>query len=284
MLRAIKLNICVKTVSLICCVLLALSACSSRTAPAPVVNLSTKVATPENLTQITTDSYTVEAGDTLFAIAFYSGNDYRELATLNNIPAPYTLSLGQSLRLRPSMTSQVVEKTVATKPSAHTSITKKTKPQKPQVIAEQKSRRQSVSQKSTSGAPISTEQRNTNLGWAWPASGTRTVATVGSDGSKRGLDIKGKLGDRVLAAASGKVVYAGNALKGYGNLIIIKHNSDYLSAYAHNNAILVNEQTYVRQGQQIATMGNSGASEVMLHFEIRKKGKSIDPFQYLPAQ
>jgi lipoprotein NlpD len=258
-----------------------MSACSSNFVPAPVVHLSTKTATVENVTQITGDTYIVEPGDTLFAIAFYSGNDYRELAKLNNISPPYTIKLGQKLRLNPVKTKQVTAKTSEARSTENNVSMNKVKQTKQQQSTAKKPAPTSENQVSNHVALNTT---NNQLAWAWPASGNRTIATVGSDGSNRGLDIKGMLGAQVLAAADGKVVYAGNALKGYGNLIIIKHNNDYLSAYAHNNTILVSEQTFVKQGQKIATMGSSGASEIMLHFEIRKKGKSVDPFRYLPGQ
>lgn len=257
--------------ALLLSLVMSISACSNRSSPAPVVNLSTKTATPQNLTEITTDTYTVERGDTLFAIAFYSGNDYRELAKRNDISAPYKLALGQTLVLRPQENHAIGD---TTSPGVQSSA----QANRPLIVAQntrQTSREQSrppLKSAAKKAKPQRTSPSNDELVWAWPAIGDRTVATVGSNGSLRGLDIKGKLGAKVVAAASGKVVYAGNALKGYGNLIIIKHNSEYLSAYAHNSAILVSEQTYVKQGQQIATMGNSGASEVMLHFEIRKKG------------
>lgn len=264
----------------VCILILAISGCTSRDKPAPVVSLSTKVASRGNLTEITTETYTVEAGDTLFAIAFYSGNDYRDLAKLNKISAPYTITVGQQLALRPMQTGQNLTQNKQVSKIAqntnNTGIDRKT----PRAYGEVKPKIQTNNQQDTkvSGSALS------NLNWTWPATGNSTIATVGSDGGKRGLDIKGRLGSEVRAAASGKVVYAGNALKGYGNLVIIKHNNDYLSAYAHNSAIIVSEQSYVKQGQQIATMGSSGASEVMLHFEIRKKGQSVDPFKYLPAQ
>jgi lipoprotein NlpD len=258
---------------------LCIGACSGRLSPAPVVNLSTTVATPENLTEITGDTYQVQKGDTLFAVAFYSGNDYRDLAKLNGLDAPYTINIGQSLRLTssPSNTSSTENK----KPTAIVQISDKivVDQKQEQAYGEEKPK---VRRKKQHVDTFSSNKSFKKLSWTWPASGNRTIATVGSDGSKRGLDIKGSLGSKVVSASSGKVVYAGNALKGYGNLVIIKHNDEYLSAYAHNKSILVSEQTYVKQGQQIATMGNSGASDVMLHFEIRKKGKSVDPFIYLP--
>jgi lipoprotein NlpD len=260
---------------------LSISACTSKFEPAPIINLSTKIATPENLTEITSDTYIVESGDTLFAVAFYSGNDYREIAKLNNIMPPYTINVGQSLRLNPVINPPAIEGNKNT-PVIVQNITKvKVDPTQ---ASEYREIKPIIPRKNKQSITIGSSKADNQVEWIWPADGNRTVATVGSDGSKRGLDIKGRLGSKVIAAANGKVVYAGNALKGYGKLIIIKHNNEYLSAYAHNNTILVNEQIYVKQGQQIATMGNSGASEVMLHFEIRKKGKSIDPLRYLPTQ
>mgnify|MGYP001076111564 CR=1 FL=1 len=278
-----------------------LSACSSRFEPAPVVSLSTVAASAQNLTEITGNSYTVEAGDTLFAIAFYSGNDYRELAKLNNISPPYSLAIGQRIALVPEMSLSHTKNTSKIEPKidpAHTVqrsdkivIDPKDERAYGEVTPQNHRKNQNISPKNSrksdsvkDTSSIIAEIKATSRPWIWPANGLRTLATVGSDGSKRGLDIKGKKGASVVAAAAGKVVYAGNALKGYGNLIIIKHDDQYLSAYAHNEAILVGEQTYVTQGQQIATMGNSGASDVMLHFEIRKRGKSVDPFRYLPQQ
>lgn len=257
------------------------SACSNRSKPAPVVSLSTTVATLENLTEITGDTYKVQRGDTLFAIAFYSGNDYRELAKLNNLSAPYTINVGQSLTLK-SPTSKI--SLVSHKPPnsvVQNSDKIEIDPTQEQAYGEDKP---VIHREKQNNNAFVSNKPDKKLSWMWPANGNRKIATVGSDGSKRGVDIKGRLGSKIVAAAYGKVVYAGNALKGYGNLVIIKHNDNYLSAYAHNKSILVSEQTYVKQGQQIATMGNSGASDVMLHFEIRKKGKSVDPFVYLPAR
>jgi len=256
---------------------LALVACSSRFAPAPVETLSTQTAAQNNLTEITGDTYTVQQGDTLFAIAFYSGNTYRDLAKLNNISAPYDINVGQTIRLKatPAKTAEpksvVLEKT--NKNSTNLSVDRAPAQEYGGGIAKKHRKNQSETPP--------TSIKSNNNGWIWPAFGEYKIATVGADGTSRGLDIKGPLGTKVKAARGGRVVYAGNALKGYGNLVIIKHDDEYLSAYAHNEKILVSEQSFVKQGQQIATMGQSGASEVMLHSEIRKKGKSRDPFLYL---
>jgi lipoprotein NlpD len=242
-----------------------------------VVSLSTRLASQNNLTEIRGDTYTVQPGDTLFAIAFYSGNTYRDLAKLNNLSEPYTIKVGQTLRLTGHAQQQKSAENIDVEQKKVASTNVSVDPASSQAYGKSEKRERSRLQKTSNPSTKSVDRR-----WIWPATGEHTIATVGSDGSNRGLDIKGSLGSKVAAAADGKVVYAGNALKGYGNLIIIKHDDEYLSAYAHNQSILVNEQAYVKQGQQIATMGQSGASEVMLHFEIRKKGKSQDPFIYLP--
>ncbi|WP_371195650.1 peptidoglycan DD-metalloendopeptidase family protein [Glaciecola sp. SC05] len=254
-----------------------LAACSSRFEPAPVETLSTRTASKNNLTEISGNTYVVQAGDTLFAIAFYSGNTYRDLAKLNDISAPYGIQVGQTLKLTAAPTNQITNKNIDVEQSVSQSTKVIVDPKVTQAYggnSAEKHRKNQNKKPKTSIKPY-------NSRWIWPATGEHKIATVGTDGTNRGLDIKGRLGSKILAAQGGKVVYAGNALKGYGNLVIIKHDDEYLSAYAHNDQILVSEQTYVEQGQQIATMGQSGASEVMLHFEIRKKGKSRDPFLYL---
>jgi len=131
-------------------------------------------------------------------------------------------------------------------------------------------------------APPAAASGDEDLGWIWPAHGS---LIAGFDEAKnKGLDISGKAGDSVLAAADGRVVYAGAGLRGYGNLIILKHNNTYLTAYAHNQALLVKEDQSVQKGQKIAEMGNSDADRVKLHFEIRRQGKPVDPSRYLPSR
>jgi lipoprotein NlpD len=264
--------------TLLVCASIVISSCASRHEPAPVVSLSTRLASQNNLTEISGDTYTVQPGDTLFAIAFYSGNTYRDLAKLNSLSEPYTINVGQTLRLTSRVQQQRSAQNIDVEQKKHASTNVSVDPALSQAYGESE-RKKRLNLQKTSNKPST---KPIDRRWIWPATGKHAIATVGSDGGNRGLDIKGSLGSKVAAAADGKVVYAGNALKGYGNLIIIKHDDEYLSAYAHNQSILVNEQAYVKQGQQIATMGQSGASEVMLHFEIRKKGKSRDPFIYLP--
>ncbi len=248
-----------------------LVSCSGRSNPAPVVSLNTTVAKQNNLTEIEGETYQVQKGDTLFAVAFYSGNDYRDIAKFNNIKAPYNIFPGQTLSLISTATknNNIENKSISEKSDTSTKVV--VDPSEPQAYG---------------GNIVNSlpNPRDEQVSWIWPALGKSTSAVVGSDGTNRGVDIKGELYSPIFAAANGKVVYAGNALKGYGNLVIIKHDNNLLSAYAHNDMILVGEQSYVKQGQKIATMGRTGSSEVMLHFEIRRKGKSLDPLSFLPPQ
>jgi lipoprotein NlpD len=262
------------------CLLVLLVGCNSRFTPAPVVSLNTFVTKQNNLTEISGSTYEVQKGDTLFAVAFYSGNDYRDIAKYNNIQAPFSIYPGQILTLVLASTNiNNKNNSVSSEPISSAKVV--VDPNKTQEYGKRsgtKHRKKSILEVQTSNKP------DNNTRWVWPALGKSASAVVGSDGTNRGLDIKGTLRSPINAAANGKVVYAGNALKGYGNLVIIKHDNDLLSAYAHNDMILVGEQAYVKQGQQIATMGRTDASEVMLHFEIRRKGKSLDPYKFLPPK
>nr|WP_297349593.1 peptidoglycan DD-metalloendopeptidase family protein [uncultured Glaciecola sp.] len=261
--------------------LILLTSCSGRSQPAPVMSLNTSVAKQNNLTEIDGEIYEVQKGDTLFAVAFYSGNDYLDIAKYNDIKPPYGIYPGQTLTLIPpsEKNNKNENKDITSDPNSYTKVV--VDPAKTQAYGERerkKHREKSNKKHETSDKP------DNDVIWIWPASGESTSAVVGSDGTNRGVDIKGDLYSPIYAAANGKVVYAGNALKGYGNLIIIKHENNLLSAYAHNDTILVSEQRYVKQGQKIATMGRTGSSDVMLHFEIRRKGKSLDPFRFLPKK
>jgi lipoprotein NlpD len=258
-----------------------LTSCSGRSNPAPVVSLNTTVAKQNNLTEIEGETYQVQKGDTLFAVAFYSGNDYRDIAKFNNIKAPYNIFPGQTLTLISTATknNDIENKGIAEKANESTKVV--VDPSKPQAYGGNEAKTHRSKAKHTDKR---SNKGNQQISWIWPASGKSTSAVVGSDGTNRGVDIKGELYSPIFAAANGKVVYAGNALKGYGNLVIIKHDNNLLSAYAHNDMIVVGEQSYVKQGQKIATMGRTGASDIMLHFEIRRKGKSLDPLSFLPPQ
>ncbi|MDU2543311.1 MAG: murein hydrolase activator NlpD [Klebsiella sp.] len=244
-------------------------------------------------------TYTVKRGDTLFYIAWVTGNDFRDLAQRNNVPAPYALNVGQVLQVgnasgQPITTSaQKSTAVVASQPtitysesSGEQSATKMLPNNKPAtttttVVAPVTapttvSTTQPTASSTSTSSPISS--------WRWPTDGKVIENFSGAEGGNKGIDIAGSKGQAIVATADGRVVYAGNALRGYGNLIIIKHNDDYLSAYAHNDTMLVREQQEVKAGQKIATMGSTGTSSTRLHFEIRYKGKSVNPLQYLPQR
>ncbi|GGD49922.1 peptidoglycan DD-metalloendopeptidase family protein [Lacimicrobium alkaliphilum] len=250
-------------------ILMLLSACGSRTAPAPVMELSQ----PKSFRQFDNNKvYTVQRGDTLFSIAWYSGNDYRDLARFNNLSAPYRIYPGQQLHLTqidkksPEPIGQPTGQT--SKINANQTVDRPKK----QAYGESESAQKNSNQ--TFRAQVSR--------WLWPAAGKLVGRfSLGELGNK-GIDIANVRGTPVLASAAGKVVYTGGALRGFGNLVIIKHTDAYLTAYAHNQDILVNEQDWIEAGQKIATMGDSGSSQVMLHFEVRYKGKSVDPLRFLP--
>ena len=234
------------------------------------------------------DGYTVQRGDTLYSIAFRYGLDYRRLGAANGIAAPYTIYPGQRLQLRegdiPRSASRSSVQPTQPRPPAPSStktapVTKPSSPPatnasaaaKPQTAA---TRPVTPAQPAPAFGPVKT--------WRWPAQGSvvrRYSATV-----HKGIDIGGKRGDPIVAVAAGQVVYAGTGIVGLGELIIIKHNELYLSAYGHNERLLVKEGDAVKAGQKIATKGSSGTDSVRLHFEIRKEGKPIDPLRLLPRR
>jgi lipoprotein NlpD len=266
--------------------------CSSKSpSGAPVVD-RTKAAVPQKQ-PVTTGQYVVRRSDTLFSIAFRYGWDWKALAERNQIPAPYTIHPGQTIRFdgRSNSTSTAVVSTPVVAPSA------------PSVVATTPDTAPSGSFKKTvipaSGAPVAvvapTPQNPTApasvqaggrspTGWAWPSSGT-LIGKFSSNGSlNKGIDIAGDLGQPVLAASDGSVVYAGSGLRGYGELVIIKHSDTYVSAYGHNRRLLVREGQQVKVGQTIAEMGSTGTDRVKLHFEIRRQGKPVDPLEFLPRR
>lgn len=210
-------------------------------------------------------SATVRRGDTLFAIASRNGIRVQDLAAWNGIDPPYTIHPGQRLRLYPAGKTG---STTAAKPS--TGTTKPAVAGKPATPAPKPA---------APAAPAASD-----IKWRWPADGQLIGRYVSGEPTKQGIDIAGNSGAPVRAAADGVVVYSGSGLVGYGELIIIKHNEQWLSAYGHNRNRLVNEGQLVRAGQQIAEMGRSGAPREMLHFEVRYNGKPVDPLLYLPRQ
>jgi lipoprotein NlpD len=212
------------------------------------------------------NTHIVQPSETLFALAWRYGWDYKALASANNISYPYTIYPGQKLRIRHSKyassasrssDSKSLTKNKSTK-SSHGPTAYKNSPQTPKPVVS-----------------------NGSLDWSWPAKGEVIAKFSTKAPTNKGIDISGSLGESVFAAAAGSVVYAGSGLLGYGNLVIIKHDDQILSAYAHNKELLVKENQNVKAGQTIAEIGSSGTDKVKLHFEIRHKGKPVDPLKYL---
>nr|WP_152224980.1 peptidoglycan DD-metalloendopeptidase family protein [Pseudomonas sp. SCB32] len=231
---------------------------------------------------VTSGQYVVRRGDTLYSIAFRYGWDWKALAARNNIDAPYTIRPGQAIRFdggsstaQPSVAknSAPVAPVVVNKPATTTSSA--SKPTSPAATPSSQASA-STATPAPSGGGVS--------GWIWPTDGT-LIGRFASNGSlNKGIDIAGQLGQPVLAASNGTVVYAGSGLRGYGELVIIKHSDTYVSAYGHNRRLLVREGQQVKVGQNIAEMGSTGTDRVKLHFEIRRQGKPVDPLQYLPSR
>jgi len=227
--------------------------------------------------------YTVKPGDTLIRIGLDAGQNWRDLVRWNKIENPNLLEVGQVLRIvSPDQTPapEVVVIKPVTPPTPVNSAVVDTKlattPPSPALPMP------GVAAATSAAAPPASVADSDGLSFIWPHNG---AIMAGFDEAKnKGLDVSGKAGDPVVAAADGKVVYAGSGLRGYGNLVIIKHNNTFLTAYAHNQALLVREDQAVKRGQTIAQMGNSDADQVKLHFEIRRLGKPVDPVKFLPPR
>jgi lipoprotein NlpD len=211
----------------------------------------------------------VQPGQTVYRIATENGITALDLALWNDIPPPYVIHPGQRLRLYPRDGRE---------PAVAASSTATRAPSTPATPARAPASTSAASATPPSG-PVAS-----SLAWRWPAEGAVADTFAAGDPTRQGIDIAGKAGVPVRAAADGVVVYSGSGLVGYGELVIVKHNDQWLSAYGHNRARLVNEGALVKAGQQIAEMGRSGASRDMLHFEIRYNGKPVDPLRYLPAR
>jgi|CXWL01.1.fsa_nt_gi lipoprotein NlpD len=246
--------------------------------------------------------YVVQKGDTLYSIAFNYGFGYRELAELNGIQNPSVISIGQTIRLFPG--KPITPVATENKPAeplpkdqpklvkypyseaamglidkVQQQITPAEMPVPAVALPSTK-----VAAKETVKLPteeVDDEKEEPSIDWSMPTQG-KLIAQFSESASRKGIDIAGKLGQPVLASAAGKVVYSGSGLRGYGKLIIIKHNATYLSAYAHNDKILVKEGQSVTRGQKIAAMGSTDSDKVKLHFEVRRLGKPVDPAKFLP--
>ena len=231
--------------------------------------------------------YRVQRGDTLNSIARNSNNRVADLAILNGLKPPYRIYVGQALTLQggasshngqPARTAAIPagKIKVTQTQAANTKQTPVTKSTKPVAAAPGKVYAGTVAQKNAAN--------NAHIKWNWPTTGPIISGFSLAETGNKGIDIRGSRGQAIKAAAAGQIVYAGNALRGYGNLIIIKHNDDYLSAYAHNEVLKVKEQQVVSAGQHIADMGSSDTTDVRLHFEIRHQGSSVNPMSYLPKR
>ncbi len=219
-------------------------------------------------------THRVVPGDTLFSIAWRYGFKYQELAKYNGISTPYNIYPGQVIRLDTGSKVTLVGSDKKL-PVASNSLS---------ISSAYSKNNRSKYQASAVGVNGKRSLQAGALVWFWPAKGPILKRFAGSSTLEKGIDIGGKLGEPVLAAASGQVVYAGSGLRGYGKLLIVKHNDTFLSAYAHNNSLLVKEGDFVKVGQRIADMGSSGTEGVKLHFEIRRDGNPEDPLKYLPKR
>ena len=269
-----------------------LSGCANKNRPAPVEDRSPNAAkAPAKMITGADNSgkpgyYSVKSGDTLIRIGMDNGQSWRDIARWNNIENPNLIETGQVLRVTPpeetgvvvrpvSSTNVVTSPTPASAASAPATATNTAAVRPPASAA-------SPPNSSTPANSLAnTDSAEETVSFQWP---TRGNVLAGFDEVKnKGIDISGTAGDPVLAAADGKVVYAGSGLRGYGNLVILKHNNTYLTAYAHNQSLLVKEDQAIKRGQKIAEMGNSDADQVKLHFEIRRQGKPVDPAKYSPV-
>jgi lipoprotein NlpD len=228
--------------------------------------------------------FTVRPGDTLYRIALESGQAWRDVQAWNNLANPNLIEVGQVLRVAPPSTTGATG-APGTAPTTVTAAPVAT----PGVVARPLTAGNSPAPATTlppvpaapapSEPPVASAEE---LQFVWPAQGP--VIAPFDEAKNKGVAISGRVGDPIVAAADGRVVYAGAGLRGYGNLIILKHNNTYLTAYAHNQALLVREDQAVRQGQKIAEMGSSDADRVKLHFEVRRLGKPVDPLGHLPKR
>jgi len=235
------------------------SASTNSGAVSTPINMGTALPSSENAGK--PGYYSVRPGDTLTKIALDHGQAWRDIVKWNGLDNPNVIEVDQVLRVVPDAKVAVAPKPVV-------------QPGNAPAAAGQPA-------PSVQATPATTSSDD-GMVFSWPHSGQ--VITGFDETKNKGLDFAGKAGDPVLAAADGKVVYAGSGLRGYGNLVILKHNNTYLTAYAHNQTLLVKEEQAVVKGQRIAEMGNSDADRVKLHFEIRKQGKPVDPSKYLPSR
>lgn len=281
-------------------VVLVIAGCAAPRGPAPVEDRGTMMRAPNAAPGgplITTDAsgkplpgienygkpgyYAVRPGDTIRRIGNETGQSWQNIVRWNNLENPDLIEVGQVLRVVPPV-GPATSVATAPAPSSEGVVTRPVTPPSAVVPAAPASAAVGKPPVTASPSAPAASSGDEDLGWIWPAHGTLLAGF--DDAKNKGFDIGGKAGDAVLAAADGRVVYAGAGLRGYGNLIILKHNNTYLTAYAHNQTLLVKEDQSVQKGQKIAEMGNSDADRVKLHFEIRRQGKPVDPARYLPSR
>ena len=231
--------------------------------------------------------YTVKPGDTLIRVGLDHGQNWRDIARWSGLDNPNVIEVGQVLRVIPPG-ANVATEGVVVRPVSQTQIAQASAaqpqpaPPKPAAATAPATPPASPSNSQAASAPAADATADDALAFVWPAQGS-LLATF-DEAKNKGFDIAGKAGDPIVAAADGRVVYAGSGLRGYGNLIILKHNNIFLTAYAHNQTLLVKEDQNVKRGQKIAEMGNTDTDQVKLHFEIRRQGKPVDPAKFLPAR
>jgi lipoprotein NlpD len=313
MLRAMQrtsLNVPMSVTQRSVCVLalsLLMTACASRLDQAPVVDrsgggvLGTQAAQAGQQPAVPLGPpppgyYRVKPGDTLYRIALENGQNYRDISAWNNLTNPNQIEVDQLLRVvPPGANTAALTPGVATAPlgsngavqsaplnGAAPSTGAAAGVAAPPIYGSSANSAALTPPSSAAAASDSTAGASSNISFSWPVRG-QLLGTF-NDSTNKGVNIGGAAGEAVKASADGRVVYAGNGLRGYGNLIIIKHDATYLTAYAHNRSLMVKEGDAVTKGQKIAEMGNSDSDRVMLHFEVRRQGKPVDPLKYLPPQ
>ncbi|MEN9330279.1 MAG: hypothetical protein RLZZ484_1467 [Pseudomonadota bacterium] len=288
-----------------------LAACAGsggRVAPAPVEDRTSRspaAATSAMASRVAPDKplpgadnagkpgyYTVKPGDTLIRVGLDHGQNWRDIARWSGLDNPNVIEVGQVLRVTPpganvateGVVVRPVTQTQMAQPAAMAPQSAAVKPA-PAMVSGAAPAAPPVASSSapqSASAPAAEVSADESLAFIWPAQGN-LLATF-DEAKNKGFDIAGKAGDPILAAADGRVVYAGSGLRGYGNLIILKHNNIFLTAYAHNQSMLVKEDQNVKRGQKIAEMGSTDTDQVKLHFEIRRQGKPVDPAKFLPAR
>lgn len=289
-----------------CLALATLVACATGKHPAPVEEravgkpAASSSATPEPAPRpsLGTENagkpgyYTIRPGDTLIRVGLETGQNWRDIQKWNNLDNPNALEVGQVLRVVPPgvdptaaasrgiASTRVEAKPLDLKPS--TGAASATPPGATSAASAPSSTATPSPAPTAALAAVAGGKDDDELNWIWPAQGP--VVAQFEEARNKGIAISGKPGDAVMASADGRVVYAGSGLRGYGNLVIIKHNETFLTAYAHNQKLLVKEDQAVKRGQKIAEMGNTDADRVMLHFEIRRRGKPVDPTRLLPGR